>query len=242
MVGVRKYIEDPEKLIEVSFSGTKNIIAECKKSRARILFSSTSEIFGKNASTPWSTSSNRVLGPTSVDRWVYSTSKALCEHLLFSLQKNDEIIMSIVRFFNVFGPRQSPIYLVSSAIDQALRGKKPYLYDNGTATRCLTYISDIICGIIKAATIDEAIGNSFNIGNPREMTTKSIVILILKLCERLDLGFQNINAQELYGKAYEDIPRRIPDIAKTQKLLDWSPVVSAEQGIKKTIDWAKTTI
>ena len=129
VVGVNRYMEDPMSLIDIGILGTRNLINMCHKHNIRMLFTSTSEVYGKNPNIPWQEDNDRILGPTNIDRWSYSTSKALCEHMLFGVYHKDKWPMSIVRFFNVYGPRQAPIYVVSKSIHRVLNGKAPELYD-----------------------------------------------------------------------------------------------------------------
>ena len=108
--------------------------------------------FGKNPNITWKENDDRILGSTNIDRWSYSTSKALCEHMLFGMYHKHKWPMSIVRFFNVYGPRQKPIYVVSKSIHRVLNNKPPELYDGGQQTRCFTYIDDVIEAILSVIT------------------------------------------------------------------------------------------
>ncbi len=238
VVGVNKYMEDPMSLIDTSILGTRNLINMCYKHNVRMLFASTSEVYGKNPLIPWHESGDRVLGPTNIDRWSYSTSKALCEQMLFGVYHKSKWPMSIVRFFNVYGPRQNPIYVVSKSIHRVLNGMSPELYDGGKQTRCFTYIDDAIDGLMLAANLETAVGNVINIGNNKENTMCEVVEEVLE-ASKSDLEILHINTEEKYGSVYEDIPRRIPSIDKAMELLKWKPHTSLKEGIKKTVEWAK---
>ena len=238
VVGVNRYMEDPMSLIDIGILGTRNLINMCHKHKIRMLFTSTSEVYGKNPNIPWQENNDRILGPTNIDRWSYSTSKALCEHMLFGVYHKDKWPMSIVRFFNVYGPRQAPIYVVSKSIHRVLNGKAPELYDGGQQTRCFTYIDDVIDGIILAATLKSAIGQVINLGNTIENTMAEVVNEVLKVTES-DLEINHIKTVERYGNIYEDIPRRVPATDKAFKLLKWKAVTSMQDGINKTVDWTK---
>tara|TARA_Y100000022_G_scaffold195853_1_gene202001 strand:+ start:1297 stop:2277 length:981 start_codon:yes stop_codon:yes gene_type:complete len=238
VVGVNRYMEDPLKLIDIGVIGTRTLIGLCHKNNVRMLFASTSEVYGRNEVIPWAENDDRVLGATNVDRWSYSTAKALCEHMLFGLHHNDGWPMSIVRFFNVYGPRQNPIYVVSKSVHRVLNNKRPELYDDGLQTRCFTYIEDVIDGIILAATKDNAIGEIINLGNPVENTMMEVIDAVIKAADS-DLKPKNVSTMQKYGNVYEDIPRRVPDISKAFDLLDWSPKTTMENGVQKTVDWAK---
>lgn len=238
VVGVRHYMDDPLSLIDIAIIGTRNFIALCEKHNVRILFTSTSEVYGRNPAVPWKESDDRVLGATSVDRWSYSTSKALIEHMLFGVHRKSGMPMSIVRFFNVYGPRQNPIYVVSQSIYRALRNEAPELYDGGAQTRCFTYVGDVIDGVVRAATNPAAIGEVFNLGNPTEVSIGDVV----RLCvEHSATGTKPvpIQTEKKYGAVYEDIERRVPDVSKARDRLGWRATTSVDDGIALTVKWAR---
>lgn len=238
VVGVNRYMEDPLSLIDVGVFGTRALIELCRKYSTRMLFASTSEVYGKNNTLPWSEADDRLLGPTSVDRWSYSTSKALCEHMLFGVHHSDNWPMSIVRFFNVYGPRQNPIYVVSKSVHRVLNGLSPELYDGGGQTRCFTYIDDVISGLILAATSKSAVGEVVNLGRPVENTMRDVIHAVLVAADSA-VEIKHIQTHDRYGDLYEDIPRRIPDVEKAFRLFGWKAETSLEEGISKTVKWAR---
>mgnify|MGYP001233975217 CR=1 FL=1 len=238
VVGVNRYMEDPMSLIDIGVLGTRKLIQKCYESNVRMLFTSTSEVYGKNPNVPWNENSDRILGSTNVDRWSYSTSKALCEHMLFGMHHKYNWPMSIIRFFKVYGPKQNPIYIISKSIHNILNGVSPELYDGGQQTRCFTYIEDVIDGIILASTLDTAVGHIFNLGNTVENTMAEAVNTILKVTDS-KLEINHIKTNERYGDLYEDIPRRVPMIDKANNLLNWRPLTRMHDGILKTVDWVK---
>ncbi len=236
VVGVRYYMQDPLSLIEVSIIGTKNILEHCLKNKTRILFSSTSEIYGKNNKTPWDEDSDRVIGNPSVDRWSYSSSKALVEHMLFALSRSKGLKFSTVRFFNVYGPKQNPIYVVSQSLQKIMNGERPEIYDSGEQNRCFTYVEDVIEGIILAATKNSALGHAFNIGNNKPTTISNLVNLCLEITSST-LQPIFVNTDKKYGSVYEDIEKRIPKVTKAKKILGWSAKTNLKDGLKKTYKW-----
>jgi len=238
VVGVRRYMDDPLSLIDIAIIGTRHLIALAVEHNIRFLFTSTSEVYGRNPAVPWSEDGDRVLGATNVDRWSYSSSKAVCEHMLFGVHRKTSLPFSIVRFFNVYGPRQNPIYVVSQSVQHVLNGERPDLYDGGQQTRCLTYIADAVEGMIAAATKKEAIGQIFNIGNSVENTMAQVVRMILDAAGS-DLEPIAIDTRKKYGAVYEDIGRRVPAVTKAERLLGWKATTSAREGIAKTVDWAR---
>ena len=238
IVGVNKYMEDPLGLIDITIGGTRAVAELAMERKAKMVFTSTSEVFGKNPNIPWTEESDRVLGPTSVDRWSYSTSKATCEHILHALHRHKGLDMTIVRYFNAYGPRQSPIFVVSQSVKRALKGEAPYLYDGGEQTRCFTYIEDAVRGTIMAGMDPKANGESFNIGNDKEITMKEAVELVLRFSGS-SLKPSPIDTGVKYGKVYEDIPRRVPSNEKARSVLGWRIQVPHEEGIRRTVEWAK---
>ena len=238
VVGVNRYMEDPLSLIDTGVFGTRVLIRLCEEHKVRMLFASTSEVYGKNIKVPWSETDDRVIGPTSVERWSYSTAKALCEHMLFAVHHNSNWPMSIVRFFNVYGPRQNPIYVVSKSVHRVLNGLGPELYDGGKQTRCFTFVDDVIDGLILAATSEDAVGQVINLGNPVENTMAEVVDAVLE-ASNSDLSIVEVQTSERYGELYEDIPRRVPSVEKAFALLGWKPRTSMQDGVRKTVLWAK---
>jgi nucleoside-diphosphate-sugar epimerase len=110
---------------------------------------STSEVFGKNPNPPFAEDDDRVLGSTRTARWSYSTSKAMAEHLVFAMHAAHALPVTVVRYFNVYGPRQNPIFVISQSIHRILNGHPPLLYDPGDQTRCFTYVDDAIAGLAR---------------------------------------------------------------------------------------------
>jgi len=238
IVGVRYYMEDPLALVDIVVGGTRTLLGLAAEHDTRLLFTSTSEVYGKNPAVPWPEDADRVLGPTSVDRWSYSSSKAVCEHMIYGMSRVKNLRFSIVRFFNVYGPRQNPIYVVSQSVYRALRGEAPFLYDSGRQTRCFTYVGDAIEGVILAATRSEALGEVFNIGSDRESTMAEAVA---EVCSAAGIEAPPIvfDTGAEYGAVYEDIPRRIPGVDKARQVLGWEATTSLAQGVAKTVEWAR---
>ena len=156
MVGVTHYLKSPLDVLDVNVMGTRNVLEAASNHRARVVLASTSEVYGRNPKVPWSEDDDRVLGSTSVDRWSYSTSKATCEHIALAVHRHRSTPVTIVRYFNVYGPRQAPIYVISRAVHRVLNGEPPILYDGGSQTRCFTYVDDAVEGTVAAGTEDSA--------------------------------------------------------------------------------------
>jgi UDP-glucose 4-epimerase len=238
VVGVDHYLSRPLDVIDVNFTGTRNVLQAALRAGARVVVASTSEVFGKNPAVPWAEDGDRVLGPTTTDRWAYSTSKALAEHLTFAFGRQHDLEATVVRFFNAYGPAQRPAYVLSRSLHRALNGLPPVLYDDGRQTRCFTYIEDIVDGTVLAGTAPSAVGQAFNIGSMVETTVAEALGLVAELTGFGEPSVRVDTAVKL-GAAYEDLPRRVPDNTKARTVLGWNCETSLKEGLVRTIDWAR---
>jgi nucleoside-diphosphate-sugar epimerase len=240
VVGVENYLKDPLRVLDVNVTGTRNVLELSNRHGTHVVFASTSEVFGKNPNPPWAEDDDRVLGSTKTARWSYSTSKAMAEHLVFAMHTAHGLPVTVVRYFNVYGPRQAPIFVVSQSIHRTLNGRAPLLYDSGRQTRCFTYVDDAIAGTLLAAGGSAGIGEAFNIGSMIETSMGEVVDLVIKIADVDSVtGAEALDTAARFGGRYEDIPRRIPDSTKAQRELGWRLQVDVEEGIRRTIDWAR---
>lgn len=239
IVGVSDYVQNPLKIVDTNIVATKRILERVNDSSVRFVFMSTSEIYGKNTDVPWDEKANRVLGPPTVDRWCYSTGKSACEHMIHGLSNSKSPFTStIIRPFNLYGPGQRPNFAVPAFINEVVNGNSPTVYDEGTQTRCFTYITDFIDGVISASTDPAGKNEVFNIGSTRETRIKDLAKLVIDVANaNVDPEF--IDTSELYGKSYEDLARRVPDTSKVQRKLNWKAQTSLETGVKKHIEWGR---
>jgi nucleoside-diphosphate-sugar epimerase len=176
-----------------------------------VVFASTSEVFGKNPNPPFSEDDDCVLGSTKTARWSYSTSKAMAEHLVFAMHAAYGLPVTVVRYFNVYGPRQNPIFVVSQSIHRILNARQPLLYDPGDQTRCFTYVDDAIAGTLLAADSGAAIGEAFNVGSMTETTVRDVVELAIKIANVDSVsGPEAVDTAARYGVAMRTSPGVCP--------------------------------
>lgn len=243
VVGVKRYVEDPVKVIQVNVCQTLDLLEMAWQLGKKVVFTSTSEVYGKNMKVPFHEDNNKVYGPSTADRWCYAVSKSAAEHLCFGYLRRGLPIV-IVRFFNAYGPHgDSSDYggVTARFINQALSGKPLTVHGDGSQTRCFTYVEDIVEGTISAGHRPEAEGKIFNLGNRRETSILELAQLILDLSEiQGKILFQP--HEEFYGPYYEDIARRVPDLLAAEEILHYRPKVSLEEGLKTTINWYRQQI
>ena len=239
VVGVEHYVGDPYETLNVNVNGTQNILKAAYKYSKKVVFSSTSEVYGRNPKVPWREDDDRVLGATSIDRWCYSTSKAVGEHFFFAYHKLG-LPMSIMRYFNVYGPRLDKVdvgRLFTIFMGQLLRGADLTVIGDGKQTRCFTYVTDAVEATVQAGINPNADGQAINIGVIVETTVLEFAKLMLELYGETRSKIKFVTQEEVYGSSYEDIPRRVPDNTKMRTLLSVTPKVSLREGVQMSMDW-----
>jgi UDP-glucose 4-epimerase len=241
-VGVGNIVADPLTGITTNVHGTENVFASAGRHNSRVLLASTSEVYGRSEKVPFREDGERVLGPTSVHRWSYATSKALDEHIAFAYADRG-VKMSIVRYFNSYGPRideRGYGSVIARFAAQALGGQPITVHGDGKQTRTFTYVSDTVEGTIRAGTMPEAIGGVFNIGSDREI---SILELARMIKSALASSSEIVLApyETHYPKGFEDTRRRVPDVSKARDALGYVAKVPLDVGLSRTLEWCRTT-
>jgi UDP-glucose 4-epimerase len=237
-VGVRRVLDDPLSATLQNVNGTQSVLALAHRYGRRVLFASTSEVYGKSAKLPFSEDDDRVLGPPRVARWAYAAGKALDEHLCFAYH-NRGLQVSVVRYFNAYGPRLDPhgySSVVAVFIRQALSRAPLTVHQDGQQSRCFTFVEDTVRGTVLAATLPQALGQAFNVGSQAETTILDLAHLVCRLTDS-EAGIVSVPYQEAYGDDFEDTPRRVADVSKAERLLGFRADVPLEEGLSRTIAW-----
>jgi len=241
VLGVKNTVEHPLKVIEGNIDGTRVVLETARRTGAKVVFASTSEIYGKNPNLPFREDADRVLGAPSVHRWCYATAKALDEHLCMAYADLG-LAVTIIRFFNTYGPRQNGSQyggVVSRFVRAALRGEPLEVYGDGSQTRCFTYVDDCVDGTMRAMDA-KANGLAFNIGTDRAISVLELARLVKNLAGSQSPIVMKSYA-EAYGPGYEDMPARMPDLTRARDALGYRPQVSLEEGLGRTIEWFRKT-
>ncbi len=242
VVGVEYYVGDPYEVLNVNVNGTQNVLKLAFKHQKKVVFGSTSEVYGRNAKIPWREDDDRVLGSTRIDRWCYSTSKAVGEHFCFAYHKMG-LPVTITRYFNVYGPRLDQLdvgRIITIFMGQVLRGQPLTVIGDGLQTRCFTYVEDAVRATIAAGVNAGTDGEVFNIGTAVETNILDLARLMIEIA-RSPSTVEFVTQEKVYGSSYEDIPRRVPDNSKMEHVLGVRADTSLRDGLTRTIEWFRST-
>ena len=229
--------------LDVNVKGIENVLKVSQKVRCRVIFASTSDVYGKNPNLPYSEGSDFYMGSPQIQRWSYAISKILGEHLCFIYSKEHDVRMTILRYFGSYGPRQNLTWWggpQSIFIDCALKKKAMPIHGDGLQTRSFTYIQDTIEGTLRALEREEAIGRVINIGNIEEMTILELGKKIWKYIRGSEGPLIEFVPYRQFPGRYEDVRRRIPDVRLAKEILGFTPRTSIDEGLIPTIKWQKS--
>ncbi|HEY2917581.1 MAG TPA: GDP-mannose 4,6-dehydratase, partial [Candidatus Binatia bacterium] len=238
-VGVKLIVESPVRTIETNVRGTEIVLELANKKKKKVFIASTSEVYGKASKVPFSEDDDLVLGPTVKGRWAYACSKALDEFLAIAYWKEKRLPVVVVRLFNTVGPRQTGQYgmVLPTFVRQALAGKPITVYGDGKQSRSFTYVGDVVEALVKLAISDQAAGEVFNIGNASEVPIEELARKVRTIAAS-NSEIQYLPYDQVYGEGFEDMPRRIPDISKIQRFIDWRQKVYLDEMIQRVIDFS----
>lgn len=230
------YQNDPVNTIRTNVNGSINMLELAKKNNARIIQASTSEIYGDPLSHPQSENYNgnvNIIGPRSC----YDEGKRCAETLFFDYKRQFNLDVKIFRIFNTYGPRLNydDGRVISNLIIQALKNKKITIYGNGLQTRSFCYIDDLIDAFYLFMNSNKNITGPLNVGNPNEISINELANKIINLTKS--------TSKISYYKLPQDDPiKRKPDITLIKKKLNWTPKISLDKGLKKTINYFKKNL
>jgi UDP-glucose 4-epimerase len=235
VVGVQKIIEVPVDAIEINVLGSHNVLTLAARYNKLCLITSTSEVYGKSTKQPFTEDDDVVYGPTTKIRWSYACSKAIDEFLGLAYHNTQKLPVVIARLFNTTGPRQTGRYgmVLPRFVDQALRGDPITVFGTGRQSRCFADVSDVVRALLLLADHPAAVGQVFNVGNPEEISIGELAKLVKKLT-RSQSALKMIPYDEAYQPGFEDMERRVPNIAKISHL-GYAPKVKLREIIAKII-------
>jgi UDP-glucose 4-epimerase len=223
-LGVKNIMEHTIESIDRNFNGSEVVLNAATKHNKRLIIASTSEIYGKNPNQPLHEESDRVVGAPQKIRWTYSDAKALEEAVALTLHKTHGLKVTTVRFFNTVGPRQTGQYgmVVPRFIQAALNNEDIVIYDDGSQSRVFCHVDDAVRAVLTLADTDSTIGDYFNVGGTGETSVKQLAEKIIERTKSSS-AIKYIPYTEAYPAGFEDMQRRVPDITKIKKAINWQP-------------------
>jgi UDP-glucose 4-epimerase len=237
-VGVRYVLDHPLATIRTNVEGTHNVLDSCAHFWKKTVVASSSEIYGKNLSDGLCETADSVLGPSSISRWSYATSKKLDEFLALAYAKTHALPVIVTRFFNIVGPRQAGRYgmVLPNFIQAALKDGPIRVFGDGRQTRNFTYISDCIDALGRLLRTPAAEGEIVNIGSPQEISILNLAQRVKAIADSSSRIVMVPYDQGYPEGGFEDMRRRVPCICKLSRLTGWSPTTSVDEMIAQTID------
>lgn len=233
--------------LEENYLMLRNVVQKCIHDKSKIIFASTSDVYGKNPNIPFSEKSDLVMGPTTVKRWAYALSKMYGEQYIIANHDEYGLTYTITRFFGSYGPHQNLTWWggpQSVFIEKAYKQEAIDIHGDGTQTRTFTYVDDTVGALIACIENNKSDNEIFNTGSKvgGEISIKDLAVLIWKLVNGKDSEPKlNFIPYSTFGN-YEDVMRRVPDITKLCTTLDFQPQWDLEQGLQKAIEWQKQYI
>ncbi|MBI3622011.1 MAG: bifunctional UDP-4-keto-pentose/UDP-xylose synthase [Nitrospirae bacterium] len=251
------YVQDPLRVFELDFEANLDIVRKCVRYKKRVIFPSTSEVYGMSADKEFDEeTSNLVLGPINKMRWIYSCSKQLLDRVISAYGQQQGLRYTLFRPFNWIGPKLDNILepkegssrVLTQFIGNIMRGQEIRLVDGGAQRRSFTYIDDGIDALLRIIENQHgcADGRIFNLGNPandvsvRELA-ETLVALIrtypayASLAEKTRLV--TVSSSDYYGKGYQDVLTRVPSIRNAEQYLGWKPTTDLNTALRKTLDY-----
>ena len=237
-VGVKLIVENPVRTIETNVDGTQVVLRCAAKKGKQVMLASTSEVYGKSTQLPFRETDDLVLGPTDIGRWSYAASKALDEWLALAYWRERGLPVTVLRFFNTVGPRQTGRYgmVLPTFVRQALRGEPLTVHETGEQRRCFSYVGDVVESLVRLAQTPAAVGEIVNIGNDQEVTINQLAARVIEVTGSQS-QVEYVPYVQAYGQGFEDMPRRVPCLEKLEHLIRYRPATPLDAILRRVVDY-----
>jgi UDP-glucose 4-epimerase len=223
-VGVRLVMDQPLRSLATNVQGCEHVVHSAARYGRKLLYASTSEVYGKNVAVPLAETDDGIIGPPTITRWSYALAKAVGEHLVLESVRGQRLRGAVVRLFNTVGPRQSPAYgmVIPRFVRQATEGRPITVYGDGQQRRCFCHVLDTVDALLRLIDDPGAVGEVFNVGTQEEV---SVLELAHRVSARagVEPRIEFIPYSEAFGDGFEDMLRRVPDTRKLRRLTGWEP-------------------
>ena len=242
-VGVKLIMEKPLLSMETNIIGTEHVLKWAKKFKKKVFIASSSEVYGDQTKAPLREEDSVIYGPSIKYRWSYAASKLVDEFLALAYYRTYNIKINICRFFNVIGPNQTGEYgmVVPRFIEKALKNETIPVYGDGSQTRTFTYIDDVVTAVVAIIDNENCVGEVMNIGGEQEISIKELAEKIVDLT-RSESTIEFIPYENVYGKNFDDMRRRVPSLEKVNKLINYKPQYNLEKYLIEIIKAKKKHI
>jgi nucleoside-diphosphate-sugar epimerase len=251
------YVQNPIRVFELDFEANLDIVKRCLAHKKRIVFPSTSEVYGMATDAEFDEDSTHfILGPIHKERWIYSCSKQMLDRIIYAYGQHRGLEFSLFRPFNWIGPRLDNVFeknanqsrVVSKFLSHIVRGENIELVDGGQQRRSFTYIDDGIDALMKIIENENGCASQqiFNIGNPyNDLSIAELAESILALAHHYpkyqdaaaQVKITHVSAAQHYGAGYQDVAARVPAIHNAKQKLGWAPKIDMQLALTKTLDY-----
>jgi UDP-glucose 4-epimerase len=242
-VGVQLVVAHPLETLRGIAEGADVVISAAARHGKRVLFMSTSEIYGKSSNGRVREDADCVLGSATKSRWSYAIAKSYGEAIAYGYHREQGADTTVARLFNTIGPRQLGIHgmVVPRLVQQAIAGANLTVYGDGTQTRCFLHVRDAVAAIIALTEHDEASGRAFNIGSDEQVT---ILGLAHRIVERVGSNstITLVPYEQAYDDGFEELGWRAPDTSALRELTGWRPHLTLTQALDDVIDYQRAEI
>jgi len=228
-VGVELVVHDPVRTINTNVHGTEKVLKGAVRKNTRLIIASTSEVYGKSEKESFSETDDLLIGPSTHCRWSYACSKLLDEFYAMAYARSNKLPVTVARFFNTVGPRQTGRYgmVLPRFVSKALKNETLEVYGDGEQSRCFCHVFDTVRALRGLADGNETIGEIFNIGTRRQTTINALAKMVIdRLGSSSDI--EHIPYEKAYEAGFEDMRRRLPNITKVTSTVGWTPEHSLE--------------
>ena len=239
-VGVQLVVDQPVHTIETNIHGSEVVLKLANKFGRKIIVASTSEVYGKNTKVPFNEDDDTTLGSTRFTRWSYACSKMVDEFLALAYHDQFGLPAIVCRFFNTVGPRQTGQYgmVVPRFVRRAMANEDIQIYGTGRQSRCFCNVADVVGALLRLIDCDKAVGEVINLGATEAITIEELADKVVEMT-RSKSAKRFLTYEEAYGRPFDDMLLRVPDLSKIQGLIGYKPKHTLTETLQQVIEYEK---
>lgn len=235
-VGVFEILKRPLEALRTNLDATEAVFERATAAGVRTIFTSTSEVYGKNTKQGLAEHDDSIFGPTSISRWLYAVSKAADEFMALAYHREHGLPVTVVRLFNTTGSRQTGAYgmVAPRFVRQALASEPLTIFGDGKQSRCFTNVHDVVRALTRLAQSPQAVGRVVNVGQPLEISILDLARLVVKVTKSTS-EMRFVPYEQAYGRGFDDVRRRVPNVDLLRELVGEVPETSIEETIRQVV-------